>query len=172
MTLDTKNTFLSLVRQGVGHYGGVVSPEVDWQAIETLANQQGLAAIVIDGIEQLPDSKRPPKEVLLQWIGEVLQGYEYRYKLYQRAISELAGWYNAHDFKMMVLKGYACSLDWPKPRHRPCGDIDIWLFGKQNDADALLAKEKGIKIDASHHHHTVFYWRDFMVLPLKSRSST
>lgn len=63
----------------------------------------------------------------------------------------------------MVLKGYACSLGWPKPNHRPCGDIDIWQFGKQKDADALLSSEKGIKIDDSHEHHTVFYWRDFMV---------
>ncbi len=26
-----------------------------------------------------------------------------------------------------------------------------------------MAKEKGIKIDNSHHHHTVFDWRDFIV---------
>lgn len=63
----------------------------------------------------------------------------------------------------MILKGYACSLKWPKPEHRPCGDIDIWLFGKQKKADELIAKEKGIKVDTSHHHHTVFFWRDFMV---------
>ena len=63
----------------------------------------------------------------------------------------------------MVLKGYACSLNWPKPNHRPCGDIDIWLFGKQKEADVLLAKAKGIQIDKSHHHHTVFDWGDFMV---------
>lgn len=63
----------------------------------------------------------------------------------------------------MVLKGYACSLNWPKPEHRPCGDIDIWLFGKQKEADVLLEKEKNIKIDNSHHHHTVFNWRNFTV---------
>ena len=75
----------------------------------------------------------------------------------------MAAFYNSHGYKMMVVKGYACSLDWPRPEHRPCGDIDIWLFGKQKEADALLGKEKGLEIDTSHHHHTVFYWRDFMV---------
>ena len=54
-------------------------------------------------------------------------------------------------------------LDWPKPEYRPVGDMDIWQFGKQKEADAVLAKEKGIKIDFSHHHHTIFDWRDFMV---------
>ena len=75
----------------------------------------------------------------------------------------MAAFYNEHGYKMMLLKGYACSLDWPKPEHRPCGDIDIWLFGQQKEADDALATEKGVEIDRSHHHHTVYFWRDFMV---------
>ena len=63
----------------------------------------------------------------------------------------------------MVLKGYACSLDWPKPEHRPCGDIDIWQFGGYKKADELLAKEKGIYIEEDQHHHTIFNWGDFTV---------
>lgn len=162
MTFEFKQTFLSLVKLGIGHRSAL--PDVvDWQAIKVLADKQGLTAVVVDGIEQLPDTKRPPKELLLQWIGEVFQSYENRYKLYQRAIAELAGWYNAHGYKMMVLKGYACGNNWPKPEHRPCGDIDVWLFGKQNESDSLLAKEKGFKLDASHHHHTVFDWHGFTV---------
>ena len=162
--LSVKNdSFLSLVRMGVGHCVSALPENVDWQAIKALAKKQGLAAIIVDGIERLPNTKRPPKELLLKWIGEVFQNYENRYKLYQEAIAELAGWYNTHGYKMMVLKGYACSLNWPKPEHRPCGDIDIWLFGKQKEADALLSKEKGIKVDTSHHHHTVFEWKGFSV---------
>jgi hypothetical protein len=75
----------------------------------------------------------------------------------------LAGFYQEHGLKMMVLKGYACSLDWPKPEHRPCGDIDIWLFGKQKEGDVILESEKQIKVDNSHEHHTVFIWNGFMV---------
>lgn len=162
MTLN-RDVFLSLVRMGLGHHADVLPQIVDWQVIKALADKQGLTAIVVDGIEELSDKKRPPKELLLQWIGEVFQSYENRYMLYQRTISELAGWYNTHGYKMMVLKGYGCSIDWPKPEHRPCGDIDIWLFGQQKTADALIAKDKDIKIDTTHHHHTVFYWKDFMV---------
>lgn len=92
-----------------------------------------------------------------------MRNYEARYGQYEKAIEELAGFYNSHGFKMMVLKGYACSLDWHKPEHRPCGDIDIWMFGRQKEADEVLIKEKEIKIDRSHHHHTVFKWGYFMV---------
>jgi len=96
-----KDSFLTLVRMGIGHR--CAFPDViDWQSIKTLADKQGLTAIIVDGIEQLPDTKRPPKELLLQWIGEVFQNYENRYKLYQRAIAELASWYNNHGYKMMV----------------------------------------------------------------------
>lgn len=158
--------FLALVRLGIGT--GTVSglkfqDPIDWQGVKDLAEQQGLSAIVLDGIERLPDQQRPPKVFLLEWIGETLQGYEYRYVLYLRALAEMAAFYREHGFKMMVLKGYACSVNWPKPEHRPCGDIDIWQFGQQKEADEVLAKEKGIEIDGGRHHHTVFYWRDFMV---------
>ena len=155
--------FLSIIRLGIGKSPASLPNNVDWTAVKALAEEQGLLGVMIDGIERMPDSLRPPKEYLLEWIGETLQGYEYRYESCCRAIADLAGFYNSHGYKMMVLKGYTCAMNWPKPEHRPCGDIDIWQFGKQKEADALLAKEKGVKIDKSHHHHTVFNWRDFVV---------
>ena len=161
---DLRKTFLSLVRLGIGNALRVQLPkDVDWDALDDLAARQGLIAIMVDGTERLPEGQRPPKPVLLQWIGETSQDYEYRYEQYRHAIAELAGFYNSHGFKMMVMKGFACGLNWSKPEHRPCGDIDIWLFGRQKEADADLAKDKGVKVDKSHHHHTVFNWGDFMV---------
>ena len=110
---------------------------------------------------------------------------------YLRALASLAGFYNKHGLKMMVVKGYACALDWPRPEHRPCGDIDIWMFGKQKEADELLSNtdfsdktdnnqefensrikylntngsnlSNKIEIDNSHHHHSVFEWQGFSV---------
>ena len=159
-----KEFFLSLIKLGIGNAEVIPVPkQIDWNALEDIAAKQGLSAVLVDGIEKLPEDQRPPKLMLLQWIGENLQGFEYRYKLYRQAIAELASFYNRHGYKMMLLKGYACSMDWPKPEHRPCGDIDIWQFGLQKEADAILAKEKGVEIDNSHHHHTIFYWHDFMV---------
>ena len=161
--MTTTETLLTLTRIGIGHQTVALLQSVDWQSIKTLAERQGLYAIVLDGIDKLPTLSRPPQGVLLEWIGEVLQSYESRYEQYCKALAEMTVFYNRHGLKMMVLKGYACGLNWPKLEHRPYGDIDIWLFGKYKQADALLFKEKGIKVDNSHHHHSVFYWRDFMV---------
>lgn len=155
--------FLSLIRLGLGDNNIITSAFINWRDVKSLAEQQGLSAILVDGIERLPGSLRPPKEDLLQMIGGVMQGYELRYEMYRRAIAELAAFYNSHGFRMMVLKGYACSINWPKPEHRPCGDIDIWLYGDYKEADAVLKKEKGIEIDNDRQHHTVFDWQGFMV---------
>lgn len=161
--MKAEEALLKVTTLGLGHSDVLVNGIIEWPAMKVLAEKQGLTAIVLDGIECLPEEKRPPKLLLLNWIGEVMQNYEARYTEYEKAISSLAGFYNRHGYKMMVLKGYACSLDWPKSNHRPCGDIDIWQFGKYKKADALLSSVKGIEIDNSHHHHTVFYWNDFMV---------
>ena len=172
MGLDTRVVFLS--------------QEIDWTAFKALADTHGLSAIVLDGVNGLSvlssfsnsAVQGSAKQFLLQWIGEVMQSFEGRYVAYENAIGSLAGFYNQHAYKMMVLKGYACSLDWPNPMHRPCGDIDIWLFGQQREADAALgswfkvpaeASEQGrahdpnFKIDKGHHHHTVFEWQGFTV---------
>lgn len=164
MKKELKDTFLGLVRTGIGHECRLVSEGVNWNELQILADKHGLSAIVLDGIDKSPAlAETLPVAMKLEWIGQVLQNYEQRYSSYEKAHVEMARFYSEHGYKMMVLKGYACSLDWLKPGHRPAGDIDIWQFGKQKDADALLAREKGIKVDVSHHHHTVFEWKGFTV---------
>ena len=157
------NQFLSLLRLGIGNKAEPLQETVNWDAIEALAVRHGLLAIVYDAVQKLPESQRPPLETWLRWIGQVVQNYEQRYEVYHNAVDKLAAFYNAHGYRMMVLKGLACGMDWPNPSHRPYGDIDVWMFGKQKDADLALQKETGIKIDNSHHHHTVFNWTGFMV---------
>lgn len=161
--VNSFNDFLSLIRLGLGVDNSIVPTSINWRDVNALAERHGLSAIMIDGIERLPESIRPPKEDLLQMIGKVMQGYEYRFESYRRAIAELATFYNSHGYRMMILKGYACSLNWPKPEHRPCGDIDIWLYGDYKEADSILKKEKGIDVDNDRQHHTVFNWHGFMV---------
>ena len=166
MTINPYDSFIKFVRIGIGTSKDVIIPDgFDWASLKALADAQGLSAVVLDAIDKLPTdaTETMPQMMRLEWIGEVMQNYEARYMAYEKAIGSLAGFYNRHGFKMMVLKGYACCLDWPKPEHRPCGDIDIWQFGQQKEADAALVEEMEIVIDNSHHHHTVFQWEDFVV---------
>ena len=170
MYFNSQETFLSLVKLGIGTSNEAIIPnEVDWVKIKALADEQGLTALVLDGLGKVEGEGQTtigsaiPIQMKLEWIGEVLQNYEGRYAVYEKAIGSLAGFFNAQGYRMMVLKGYACSLNWLNPKHRPCGDIDIWQFGNFKKADAALYKEYGIKIDNGHHHHTVFEWQGFSV---------
>lgn len=139
-------------------------------ASETGSSVSG-AGSSISGVEDVVTTQRVASEALkgldldlkLDWMGESVVIYEQRYEQYRRAIANLAGFYNLHGFKMMILKGYGLSLNYPVPSHRPCGDIDIWQFGQFREADATLSREKGINIDNSHHHHTVFQVDGFLV---------
>ena len=164
----TEIAFLDFIRVGIGTSRGArVLREIDWMLLKALADRHGLTALVLDGLNSLPlnslDAYGMPQMLRLEWIGEVLQNYEGRYAVYRKRIGELAGFYNQHGFKLMVLKGYGLSLNWPNPKHRPCGDIDIFAFGKYKEADGALNKELGIKIEKGHHHHTVYEWKGYSV---------
>lgn len=116
MTTNLHEYFLQLVRLGIGTSNDVkISKDIDWVELKALAERQGLSAIVLDGIDRVQEFKGSsvqdsmPQLMRLEWIGEVLQNYEARYWQYEKAIGSLAGWYNQHRFKMMVLKG-VCLL--------------------------------------------------------------
>lgn len=147
---------------GIAHGNIVSSPspaDIDWREVMELSCQQGVSAIVLDAISILNSNNDSfvhglEKDLQLSWIGEMV-AVEQLYALHRRTIEELARLYSREKIDMMVLKGYGLSLNYPSPTHRPPGDIDIWLRGKQKEADDLIEKEKGIYPQKSS-HHTIF----------------
>lgn len=154
MSSNINAAYLSLIKLGIGHKADVPTV-IDWNAVRLLASIQGLAAVVLDGVKALMDMSadsgsedgRRASSALeelgldfkFDWMGESVVMYEQRYEQYKKVIGRLAEFYNSHGFKMMILKGYGLSLNYPVPNHRPCGDIDIWQFGRYQEADAALA---------------------------------
>ncbi len=135
-----------------------IPEHIDWNTLYSLAQNQGVVAIVLDGINFCYEKGivlNLDFQTKMDWIGLVSQT-EAIHAQHEKNMRALAVWYKQHGISMMVLKGYGLSLDYPVPNHRPCGDIDIYLFGDQEKADKLLQEELGIKVDKSHHHHTAF----------------
>lgn len=133
-----------------------------WKQLYKTAAEQGVLALAYDAIKGLPADVQPPRGLRLQWAVNVEQ-IEQRYAKQERAIADLAAFYAEHGLKMMLLKGYGLSRNYPIPSHRPCGDADIWLYGHQEEADAWLRNERGVRIDEEKHHHTVFTFEGVMV---------
>ena len=165
-----KDILLTLVRLGIGHQSVIpIHTIIDWKRIRTLSDLQGLTAIVLDGISRLKevgcldDNSALDRITKLNWYVTVQNLYEQRYTKYSTAISSLASFYCKYGIRMMVLKGYGLSQCYPVPEHRPCGDIDIWLFGRYKEADSILSQELGITVNKSFFHHTVFCYQGFTV---------
>ena len=128
---------------------------INWQSLYPLALHQGVSAILLDAIGLLPEDVRPAKSVLLQWIGQATM-MERMYVRHWERIGELADFYKQHGIRMLLLKGCGCSLCYPKSEHRPTGDIDVYLFGKKYEADALVEKRLGIRVHREYHKHSTF----------------
>ena len=154
---------------------------IDWSSLYLISTTQNVAAITWDYIQQaivdgeLSAENQPAKALRLQWALSTEQ-IENKYALQRSVIVKLARLFAPHNIKMMILKGYGLSLNYPVPNHRPCSDVDIWLFeerktpngytnrvGVQQKADCLLREHFGVDIDEDKHHHTVFYVDGVMV---------
>ena len=154
---------------------------VDWSGLNAISAQQNISAIVWDNIQQaiadelIPIEQQPTKAQKIQWALATEQ-VERKYARQKAVIAKLARFFAEHDIKMMILKGYGLSLNYPVPNHRQCSDIDIWLFEEhqapdgqinrlsaQQKADNLLREHFNIDIDEDKHHHTVFYVDGVMV---------
>jgi hypothetical protein len=135
--------------------------QVDWNAVEALAIQQGLLGVMVDGIDCLPLEARPPKEVLLQYIGQVMQD-ESRYAVQQKAAVEMALLFHENYIRTYVLKGDVVAECYPRPEHRVSSDMDCFLLPDQSDFDAWslgndLIKNSGYEIRTSFYKNSTFF---------------
>lgn len=157
---------IELIKLGLDKSSWCISRQKeDWSKVVERSLQHGVASIAFDGVQRCYDQIAffpLDVETKLKWLGYVsLQ--ELTYWQQEGLIAELARFYHKHGIKMMVLKGWGLSLNYPKPNHRPCTDLDIYLFGEQKRGDKLLSEELGIEIDNKHHHHSVFQYKDLSV---------
>ena len=132
--------------------------DVDWKEVLSLAQEQGVNAIAVDGLEKWmthqPHFLSSPKEkqLLLEAIG-LLQMVEVNNLHQLSALLKLADILSAKGIPFMIMKGFACAQYYPNPKHRPCGDIDIYpgpLFDESNQA----LKDAGVGVDPYYYRHS------------------
>lgn len=129
-------------------------PTAEWEKIHSLSLRQGVSAMVLDATVALGITL--PRTVKMRFILST-DKIEEKYQSKINAISKVLDIYSQNGINMMILKGVGLAQLYPVPHHRPCSDVDIWLFGKQLEADDILRTKHNIAIDKAHHHHTVFY---------------
>lgn len=162
-----REAFLALVRLGIGNAATVALPDcIDWDEVEALAKRQGLFAVVFDGLEQLPQTSRPPLTTWLRWIGEV-QLDESRYSQQWSVACKLAHLFHQHGIRIFVLKGNVLSECYPKPQHRVSADFDCFLVNENQNENEKDVWEKGNQLieEAGCEVEKVFYKNSTFRLP-------
>lgn len=150
----TERILLALVRAGLEtEQASIALPEeIDWEDLFRTAAEQGVLAIAFDGIMQT--GANLPKPLLFNWIANI-DRIERKYEHQKRVLGKLTACFDKYSIPVLLLKGYGLSLCYPKPEHRPCGDIDLWLYGKADSGNEILRREFGAAFDDRHQHHAV-----------------
>lgn len=173
------NLLLDLIKAALGKSDSCAYPgAIDWNALFDLSVRQCVPALVLDGLQRLYGTAAPDNVPIsaeerlckLRWAGLVMK-MEQQYALHKRIIAELAGFYEEEGIGLMLLKGVGLSTYWPRPDHRPVGDIDVFLMDKSTGsglpvwkrADKAMEEKLGIAADNSHHHHSVYTYKGVMV---------
>ena len=128
MKLDNNiQAFFELVQAGLWGKG---DPDIridgtpDWNNIYRLAHEQSVLGLVLAGLEL--SKVKPPKEVLLQWIGDV-QVIEQRNKAMNKFVAELIERLRKADIYAILVKGQGIAQCYEKPLWRSSGDVDLLL---------------------------------------------
>lgn len=135
----------------------------DWEAICRLARMQTVTGLVYDGMLTLPQELRPGKALYMRWTGEVAvieQTNEYLDKVAVEVFSILT----KEGIAPVLLKGQGVATVYPNPKHRQCGDIDLYV-GKR---DYKRANEIMVSAGAQPDHkdsnkHTSFSYKRAMI---------
>ena len=132
-----------------------------WAQVVRLASRGGVTALAFEGVLQLPEALRPPRNLLLGW-GVNAQRLAERYCRQEATGGKLAAQLNERGVRTLVLKGLGTSLYYPRPHLRECGDIDVWLFGQWEEGNRF-ACENGWELDEHSEKHSTFVFENILV---------
>lgn len=124
---NSRKVFFELLKAGLWGDG---KPDVRidgttiWQEVYRLATEQSVLGLVLAGLER--SEVKPPKVLLLQWIGEVQQ-IEQRNKAMNIFIANLIDRLRYADINALLVKGQGIAQCYEKPMWRSSGDVDFFL---------------------------------------------
>lgn len=146
--------------------------EQEWKEVYVVAAEQGVMALVWDGLQQVMGLCALPRSLKITW-GLAVQAYEERYERYCRTAAELSALYEEQGIGMVQLKGVGFSTYYPIPAHREGGDIDIYTYSldkeRRTDEEANeladeLMRVQGVEVSLEHtSKHSNFYYQGIPV---------
>jgi hypothetical protein len=158
---------LKLVRMAMGWESDFSLPEdIDWRRVFEHAQEQGVNAIVLDGLEKYMNNtshklNAKDKQFILEAIGN-LQLIEFNNQKQLSALLKLSEILNNKGIPFMIMKGFACAQYYPNSKHRTCGDIDIYTWKRFNDSNQAL-EDAGVPVEPDYYRHTASFINGVMI---------
>lgn len=139
--------------------------DADWGEVYQLAEKQGVTAWAFDALERL--STRPGMDMLMDWLGQTSY-LESIYEQQEGAAKELAEVWAREGLRTLVMKGLAVAQFYPIPKHRQCGDADVFLVEGSSGSKAfekgnLLVESLGVQVDRDYYKNSSFMYKGLHV---------
>ena len=141
---NTIEAFFALLRAGLWSDGNqeiLVDGTTEWQEVYRIATEQSVLGLVLAGLEH--SDIKPPKELLLQWIG-VVQLIEQRNKAMNEYIAELIEEMRSVGIYTLLVKGQGLAQCYNRPNWRACGDVDLLLSKDNYEKAKAFILPKGV----------------------------
>lgn len=119
---------LALLRSALWNRVGDKGKEMkgDWKAVVEFFSRQSLDGLLPDAVAMLSASQQPPVTIKMPLIARQLQVERMNHAMNTELLaftSEL----NRRGIPYLLLKGQGVATFYPKPKHRVCGDIDLYV---------------------------------------------
>ena len=134
------------------------SEQVNWNQIITLAAQQGVSGVSLDGFTRGGRNTEPalPKAEQIRWELSV-KFLETRHKRQRAALKELVTLFRDNGIELLLLKGIGVAANYPVPSHRESGDLDIFLYDNHEKGNQLI-ESLGIPVNREGRKHSTFFF--------------
>ncbi len=124
----------------------------EWKQLLIQAEYQAIVGILVNGLDNLPVIQRPPKSLLLQWIGKT-QIIIQKNKLMNKAVVDLCKEMCLFGNQFLVVKGQTLAALYTNKELRQSGDIDYLVHPKDwNESYIRLVNSCPVKEDNAEKH--------------------
>ena len=166
--MDSPAVLQKLLRVAIGTDSMVpIEGKVDWKSVYQLALSQEVELVALDGYQQLEslalidENAKLEQSMKLVWAG-VVSNLENNYQHYRKTVFWLADLFRRQGVRMLILKGMACGQYYPRPEHRGCGDLDIYLNGDYEKGNSIL-EAQGVDVVKSYYRHSEALWNGLRI---------
>ena len=148
---------VACVREVESELPGPLTNE-EWRLVTEFFSRQSLDGLLADAVALLPALQQPPTEVKMPMIARQLQ-VERMNNVMNGELVAFTEALHSRNIPYLLLKGQGVAAFYPNPKHRMCGDIDLYVPREhlQEVHRGLIAF--GANRDHENVHHVCYHTR-------------